>query len=76
MTCHASEYQGGRSVMNNVWNTVYMILLGIVAFFTGEIVTFIMLGFVLVTLNNIHTTLKNIYKVTADKAARKYWEMD
>ncbi|MFG6120130.1 hypothetical protein [Thalassobacillus sp. B23F22_16] len=62
--------------MNNVWNTVYMILLGIVAFFTGEIVTFIMLGFVLVTLNNIHTTLKNIYKVTADKAARKYWEMD
>ncbi|GGC98973.1 hypothetical protein GCM10007216_32220 [Thalassobacillus devorans] len=62
--------------MNNVWNTIYMILLGIVAIFTGEIVTFIMLGFVLVTLNNIHTTLKNIYKVTADREARKYWEVD
>ncbi|WP_085505349.1 hypothetical protein [Thalassobacillus devorans] len=62
--------------MNNVWNTIYMIILGVVAVFTGEIVTFIMLGFVLVTLNNIHTTLKNIYKVTADPEARKYWEVD
>ncbi|SEA24454.1 hypothetical protein SAMN05421743_103285 [Thalassobacillus cyri] len=62
--------------MSNGWNTFYMFLLGIVAFFTREIVTFIMLGFVLVTLNNIHTTMKNIYKVTADREARKYWEID
>ncbi|MFG6115403.1 hypothetical protein ACGTN9_09440 [Halobacillus sp. MO56] len=48
--------------MNNAWNTFYMLLLGIVAIFTGEIVTFIMLGFVLITLNNIHTTLKKFIK--------------
>lgn len=38
----------------------YALLLGIVSFFTGEIITFIMLGFILVALVNINTTLKKI----------------
>lgn len=48
--------------MNNWWYCFYFIVLGIVAFFTGEIVTFIMLGFILLSLNNINFTLKKIYK--------------
>jgi len=30
-------------------------------FITGEIVIFVMLGFILLSLTNIHTTLKKIY---------------
>jgi len=48
--------------MNNWWYSLYFIILGIIAFFTGEIVTFIMLGFILLSLNNINTSLKKIYK--------------
>lgn len=48
--------------MNNWWFSFYFLVIGIVSFFTGEIVTFIMLGFILLALNNIHTTLKQIYK--------------
>jgi hypothetical protein len=48
--------------MNNWWYSFYFIVLGVVPFFTGEIVTFIMLGFILLALNNIHSTLKKIYK--------------
>ncbi|GEN85238.1 hypothetical protein SLU01_35500 [Sporosarcina luteola] len=48
--------------MNNWMYTLYALLLGIVAFFTGEIVTFIMLGFILIALININTTLKKIIK--------------
>ncbi len=47
--------------MNNKWYGTYALLLGIVAFFTGELVTFIMLGFILIALININTTLKKIY---------------
>ncbi|MFD1030211.1 hypothetical protein [Metaplanococcus flavidus] len=47
--------------MNNWWY-VYAMILGIVSFFTGEIVTFIMLGFILMALVNINTTLKANYK--------------
>ncbi|WP_185959658.1 hypothetical protein [Lentibacillus cibarius] len=39
---------------------LYAFLLGIIALFTGEIVTFIMLGFILVTLTNINNTLKTM----------------
>ncbi|MFK9120791.1 hypothetical protein ACJEBK_28760 [Peribacillus frigoritolerans] len=49
--------------MSNWWYSFYFLILGIVAFFTGEIVTFIMLGFVLLGLNNINITLKKILKV-------------
>nr|WP_254434104.1 hypothetical protein [Halobacillus sp. Marseille-Q1614] len=48
-------------MFNNWRNTLYFLLLGIIAFFTGEIVTFIMLGFILISLTNIHTTLQRIY---------------
>lgn len=44
--------------MENKWYSVYALILGIVSFFTGEIVTFIMLGFILMALININTTLK------------------
>ncbi|WP_179133983.1 hypothetical protein [Halobacillus massiliensis] len=43
-------------------STLYFLILGIIAIFTGEIVTFIMLGFILISLHNINTTLKKINK--------------
>lgn len=46
--------------MNNWMYTLYALILGIVSFFTGEIITFIMLGFILIALININTTLKKI----------------
>ncbi|MCV9884378.1 hypothetical protein [Metabacillus halosaccharovorans] len=49
--------------MNNWWYSFYFLILGVIAFFTGEIITFIMLGFILLSLNNINNTLKKIYKV-------------
>lgn len=48
--------------MNNWLYGLYALILGIVSFFTGEIVTFIMLGFILIALININSTLKKIYK--------------
>ena len=47
--------------MSNVLHILYAILLGFLSFITGEIVTFVMLGFILLSLTNIHTTLKKIY---------------
>jgi hypothetical protein len=38
----------------------YALLLGFVAVVTGEIVTFAMLGLILIALNNIHRTLQSI----------------
>lgn len=52
----------GACGMSNWTYTLYALILGIVAFFTGEIVTFIMLGFILMALININTTLKRIYE--------------
>ena len=40
---------------------LYALILGVVSWFTGEIVTFIMLGIILISLNNINTNLKKIY---------------
>ena len=47
--------------MNNWLYIFYAVILGIVSWFTGEIVTFIMLGVILIALNNINLTLKKIY---------------
>ncbi|QTD40328.1 hypothetical protein [Sporosarcina sp. Te-1] len=47
--------------MNNWMYSLYAMILGVVSFFTGEMVTFIMLGFILIALININTTLKRIY---------------
>ncbi|MCM3714016.1 hypothetical protein [Halalkalibacter oceani] len=48
--------------MNNWWYSLYFLILGIIAFFTGELITFIMLGFILLSLHNINNTLKKIHK--------------
>ncbi|WP_284140293.1 hypothetical protein [Virgibacillus sp. LDC-1] len=40
--------------------TIYTIVLGALSFFTGEIVTFVMLGFILLTLSNINHNLKKL----------------
>lgn len=46
--------------MNKLYATLYALLIGIIAIYTGEIITFIMLGLILISLNNIHHTLKQI----------------
>ncbi|MBM7553592.1 hypothetical protein [Thalassobacillus pellis] len=55
--------------MRNTLYTIYALVLGIVAFYTGEIVTFMMLGFILITLNNINATLKRLIKVNEDNGS-------
>ncbi|MBP1913370.1 hypothetical protein J2Z23_000302 [Lederbergia galactosidilyticus] len=52
--------------MNNWLYTLYALVLGVVAFFTGEIVTFIMLGLILIALININNTLKKMVKKDED----------
>lgn len=54
--------------MNSKWYGLYAMMLGIVSFFTGEIVTFIMLGFILIALMNINTTLKMNVKKDCDQS--------
>ncbi len=51
----------------NWWYRIYFIIIGIVSFFTGEIVTFIMLSFIFLSLNNIHSTLQQIYIQNKEK---------
>ena len=46
--------------MANWWYSLYAVILAALAIYTGEIVTFIMLGFILIALNNINTSLKKI----------------
>lgn len=53
--------------MNNWLFGLYAIVLAIVSLFTGEIVTFIMLGFILLALNSIHSTLKKLLKSTKEE---------
>ncbi|WP_243388015.1 hypothetical protein [Bacillus kexueae] len=45
---------------NGFLYTFYLVIIGIVSFITGEIVTFVMLGLILVSLQNIHSTLKEL----------------
>ncbi|MFF2458717.1 hypothetical protein [Peribacillus simplex] len=47
--------------MSNWLYILYALILGVVSWFTGEIVTFVMLGVILISLNNINSTLKKIY---------------
>lgn len=53
--------------MNNWYYILYAIILALVSIVTGEIVTFIMLGLILVSLQNIHRTLKDIVSVHEEK---------
>lgn len=46
---------------------LYALIIAIISIFTGELVTFIMLGFILICLQNIHSTLKEILKVNTEK---------
>lgn len=41
---------------------LYALILGAVSIYTGEIITFIMLGFILIALVNINRTLRGIYE--------------
>lgn len=43
-----------------MWYAFYAVILAIISYFTKEIVTFIMLGFIWIALQNIHGTLKQI----------------
>lgn len=43
------------------WYRVSFIIIGVVSFFTGEIVTFLMLWFIFLILYNINSTLLKIY---------------
>ena len=62
------DYYKKREVfMNNRMYSFFALILGIVSFFTGELVTFIMLSFILIALININTTLKNNSKTDGDK---------
>jgi len=40
--------------------TLFLVFLGIVSFLTKEIVTFVMLCFIIIILTNIHNVLKGI----------------
>lgn len=45
---------------SSLWNTLVLVILGILAFITKEIVTFVMLGFILIMLSNIYDKLDEI----------------
>ena len=64
-------FQEREDFMNNWMYSLYALVLGVFAFFTGEIVTFIMLGFILIALININTTLKQLVKKD-DKQSQRY----
>lgn len=51
----------GRKVVNYFY-AILAGALGVVSVFTGEIVTYVLLGFILLALNNIHQVLKEISK--------------
>ncbi|MGY0693755.1 hypothetical protein ACW2QC_13355 [Virgibacillus sp. FSP13] len=53
--------------MNGWLYGLYALIIAIVSIFTGEIVTFVMLGFILISLQNIHSTLKEILKVNREE---------
>lgn len=58
-------------IMKNWQYTLYLVILGVISFITGEVVTFAMLGIILVTLTNIHTTLKEILRNQERKIDQK-----
>ncbi|AKX93636.1 hypothetical protein [Neomoorella thermoacetica] len=45
---------------STAWNTFILVVMGIIAFFTKEIITFFMLGFIIIILTNIYGVLKDI----------------
>ncbi|MBO0960509.1 hypothetical protein J1P26_12465 [Neobacillus sp. MM2021_6] len=53
--------------MNGFLYAAYAVILAIVSIYTGEIVTFVMLGFILISLQNINSTLKKVVEATKSK---------
>lgn len=53
--------------MRKWWYVFYALILGVLSFFTGELVTFIMLGFILLALQNINSTLNKILESKSGK---------
>ncbi|MCM3633523.1 MULTISPECIES: hypothetical protein [Paenibacillus] len=49
---------------------IYVLALGVVSFFTGEIVTFIMLGIILMALTNMLRVQKEILKKLSDQNSK------
>ncbi|OIQ62053.1 hypothetical protein MTIN_08900 [Moorella thermoacetica] len=49
-----------RFFTSTAWNTFILVVMGIIAFFTKEIITFFMLGFIIIILTNIYGVLKDI----------------
>ncbi|WP_163583348.1 MULTISPECIES: hypothetical protein [Gracilibacillus] len=49
--------------MSNWPYVLYALVLGIISIVTGEIVTFVMLGLILISLQNIHRVLKELVKI-------------
>ncbi|MGP4041664.1 hypothetical protein ACTWP4_17420 [Gracilibacillus sp. D59] len=54
--------------MKNWLYGLYALILGIVSIFTGEIITFLMLGFVLISLQNIQRLLKELIKINQESS--------
>ncbi len=53
--------------MKNWLYTLYFFVLGVISFITREVVTFVMLGVILISLTNIHSTLKEILEVKKER---------
>lgn len=47
---------------SSIWNTFILFIIGVIAFFTQELVTFFMIGFVIIILTNIYDKLNEISK--------------
>ncbi len=49
------------------WNTLVLVGMGIISIFTQEVVTFLMLGFIIIILSNIYDKLDDIFKQAEHK---------
>lgn len=58
----------GLNMKINWMYRVFLIITGAVSFFTGEIITFVMLLFIFFILNDIHLTLQKIYIQNKEKS--------
>ncbi|MBP1974669.1 hypothetical protein J2Z47_002912 [Cohnella thailandensis] len=47
---------------------LYAGILGVISFFTQEIVTYVLLGFILIALNNVLSVLKEISRKLDEKS--------
>ncbi len=58
--------------MKNWLYGLYALILGLLAWQTREIVTFVMLGFILMSLQNIYIVLQKIYQTLKAKQTGEY----